>query len=93
MPLEAEKQDVKDLMEHLLEAYKKNMMDARMDKKDNLARSLARNLAQKSLKNLNNEEMQSLVGELFVSQMPETSPSGKKTIFIFPLDEIEKKFK
>ncbi len=93
MPPEAEKQDVKDLMEHLLEAYKKNMMDARMDKKDNLARSLARNLAIRGLRNLSNEEMQSLVGELFISQMPETSPSGKKIIFILPLDEIEKKFK
>jgi DNA mismatch repair protein MutL len=93
MPLEAEKQDVKDLIERLLEAYKKNMMDARLEKKDNLARSLARNIALKALRNLSNEEMQSLVGELFVSQMPETSPSGKKTIFILPLDEIEKKFK
>jgi DNA mismatch repair protein MutL len=93
MPLEAEKQDVKDLIEHLLEAYKKNMMDARMDKKDNLARSLARNLAIKGLRNLSNEEMQSMVGELFISQMPETSPSGKKIIFILPLEEIEKKFK
>jgi len=93
MPVEAEKQDIKDMIERLLEAYKKNMMDARIDKKENLARSLAKNIAVKALRNLSVEEMQSLTGELFVSSMPETSPSGKKIIYILPLEEIEKKFR
>ncbi|MEI6124417.1 MAG: DNA mismatch repair endonuclease MutL [Bacteroidota bacterium] len=93
LPTDAEHQDAKDLVEHLLESFKKNQLDAHYDKKMNLARSLAKNMASKFSRNLSTEEMQSLVGDLFSSAMPETSPSGRKTMFVMALDEIEKKLK
>jgi len=93
LPTDAENQDAKDLIEHLLESFKKNQLDTRLDKKMNLARSLAKNMAQKFSRALSAEEMQSLAGELFSCAMPETSPSGRKVMFVMAMDEIEKRFK
>ncbi len=93
LPTDAENQDAKDLLEHLLESYKKNQLEAHLDKKLNLARSLAKNISVKFSRNLTTEEMQSIVGELFSCTMPETSPSGKKVLFVMTGEEIEKKMR
>lgn len=93
LPDDAGDLNAEEIIDELLDGYKRNMLDAKISRKENIIRTMARNLASKSIKPLNVMEMQSLTGALFSSSMPETSPSGKKIIFVITTDEIDKKFK
>jgi DNA mismatch repair protein MutL len=68
-------------------------VDLKSDKKTNLARSMARQLAIKPGKALGNEEMLNLVNELFTSKAPEIAPDGSRTLRIVAVDEIGKMFR
>ena len=81
------------LLEGLLENYKQNLQELRSNKRENLARSMAKNMAIKSGKSLNQEEMNTLIDELFACQMPYVTPSGRPTITTFSLDDLDKRFK
>jgi len=93
LPADVLNEDVNEMIERLLESYKKNQMEAHYEKRINVIRSLSKNLASKITLSLSNEAMQMLAGELFACNMPESSPSGKKVLFILNNEEIEKKFK
>ena len=93
LPTDVLNEDISGMIERLLESFKKNQMEAHFEKRINLIRSLSKNLASKITLSLSNEAMQMLTGELFACTMPETSPSGKKVLFILNNEEIEKKFK
>lgn len=86
-------EDINETIERLMESYKKNQLEASCEKKINLIRSLAKNMAARTDLKLTDETMQALAGQLFASSMPDTSPSGKKILFILSNEEIEKKFK
>lgn len=81
------------LLEGLLENYKQNLLDLKSDKRENLARSMARSTAIKSGKVLTQEEMHSIIDELFACTMPYSTPSGKPTITTFLSDDLDKRFK
>lgn len=81
------------LLEGLLENYKQNLLDLKSDKRENLARAMARNTAIKSGKALTQEEMHSIIDELFACTMPYSTPSGKPTITTFSSDDLDKRFK
>jgi DNA mismatch repair protein MutL len=85
--------DVKELLEEVLENFKKNLLDLRMDRKANLALAMARNMAKRSSQPMQPEEMQGLVDRLFACNAPDISPSGKRIVFILGYDELEKRFK
>ncbi|MEI6764943.1 MAG: DNA mismatch repair endonuclease MutL [Bacteroidota bacterium] len=85
--------DVKELIEEVLENFKKNLLDLKMDKKANLAQAMARNMAKRTNHQMQPEEMQSLADRLFACSAPEISPSGKRIVFILGYDELEKRFK
>lgn len=93
LPTDVLNEDIHGMIERLLESYKKNQMEAHFEKRINLIRSLSKNLASKLTLSLSDEAMQMLTGELFACNMPETSPSGKKIMFILNNEELEKKFK
>ncbi len=93
LPADFSDQDINDTIERLLESYKKNQLEASFEKKTNLIRSLAKNVAARTELKLTEEAMQALAGQLFACSMPDTSPSGKKILFILSNEEIEKKFK
>jgi DNA mismatch repair protein MutL len=76
----------------VLENFKNNQLGLKVDKKNNLTRAMARNMAVKPGKVLMPEEMQSLVDDLFSCQVPNVSPSGKTIIITIQSDEIEKRF-
>lgn len=84
--------DSVQLLEGLLENYKQNLQELRTNKQENLARSMARNMAVKSGKSLTQEEMNNLVDELFACEMPYHTPSGKPTISIISIDELNERF-
>jgi len=80
------------LLEHLLECFKNNLAILKLDKRDNLARSLARNGAIKAGAKLSLEEMNLLIDQLFACQMPNLALNGKPVISTFTLNELAERF-
>ena len=80
------------MLEHLIEGFKNNQSELRLNKRDNLARTLARNTAIKTGTFLSAEEMNLLIDELFACEAPNTSLSGKPVIVTFTLNELIQKF-
>jgi DNA mismatch repair protein MutL len=80
------------LLEHLLEGFKNNMAILKLDKRDNLARALARNAAIKAGTSLSLEEMNVLIDQLFACQMPNLALNGKPVISTFNMNELLDRF-
>ncbi len=85
-------ENIQSLIENVLESFKTNQIGLKIDKRNNLIRSMARNLAIKAGKVLLPEEMQSLLDDLFACSVPNVSPSGKTIIISITSEEIEKRF-
>jgi DNA mismatch repair protein MutL len=92
-PADMAEHDTGALLEGLLENYKQNLQELKSNKRENLARSMARNLSIKAGKALSQEEMNNLIDELFACKMPYSTPSGKPTISTFSLEDLDKRFK
>jgi DNA mismatch repair protein MutL len=84
--------DEKRMMEELLEQYKRNMSVSKLNKRENLARSLAQGSAIKPGKKLSTEEMSTLIDELFACENPYIAPNGRFTFVSFNHDDLEKRF-
>lgn len=93
LPSDAPGVNAKDLLEGIIEHYKMNLSELKLDKRENLARSMARNMAIRPGKSLSTQEMNALIDELFACQLPYASPSGKPTITTFTLDDLDRRFK
>jgi DNA mismatch repair protein MutL len=81
-----------ELLEQLLEGYKNNQAILKLDKRDSLARSLARNAATKAGVKMSLEEMNLLIDQLFACQMPNVALNGKLVITTFTLNELLERF-
>jgi DNA mismatch repair protein MutL len=84
--------DEKRMIEELLEQYKKNLSISKLNKRENIARSLAQGSAIKSGRKLSIEEMSNLIDELFACENPYVAPGGRFTFVSFSLDELERRF-
>jgi DNA mismatch repair protein MutL len=87
-PAGIEQTDIPKLIEGIVENYRGNMLEVSLDKRKNLARSVAKNLSVKRGKKLHDHEMKAILETLFICQMPELSPDGKKIIRIIPLHQL-----
>jgi DNA mismatch repair protein MutL len=81
-----------ELLEQLLEGFKNNQAILKLDKRDSLARSLARNAATKAGAKMSLEEMNLLIDQLFACQMPNVALNGKQVISTFTLNELIERF-
>jgi DNA mismatch repair protein MutL len=81
-----------EILEHLLEGFKNNQSVLKLNKRESLARALARNTAIKAGQHLSSEEMNALIDELFACEMPNISLSGKPVISTFTLEELLQRF-
>jgi DNA mismatch repair protein MutL len=81
------------ILEGMMDFYKLNRMELRVDKRMNVILSMARNLAVRPGVRLSNEEVASLVEALEESAMPFEAPSGKPIIKKFLTEDITKLFK
>jgi DNA mismatch repair protein MutL len=81
-----------EILEHLLEGFKNNQSILKLDKRDSLARSLARNAATKMGTRMSLEEMNLLIDQLFACQMPNVALNGKLVITTFTLNELLERF-
>ncbi|HEY4323267.1 MAG TPA: DNA mismatch repair endonuclease MutL [Mucilaginibacter sp.] len=81
-----------ELLEQLLEGFKNNQSILKLDKRDSLARSLARNAATKAGTKMSLEEMNLLIDQLFACEMPNVALNGKQVITTFTLNELLERF-
>ena len=88
-PADSKGNDAVALLEKILDMYKTNLVDLKLDKKLNLARTLASQLAIKSGQVLNPTEMQDLIDRLFACAVSEVSPDGKKIYTILNVNELK----
>ncbi len=84
---------VQSALEEIVSDYKSSLMHKFSDKNQCVASSLARQMAIRNGKKLKQEEMQSIVAQLFMCKIPNVSPSGKKTMVIFKESDLLEKFK
>ena len=88
-PVDCKGSDAVSLIEKLLEDYKTNNSGNQSDRKLNLARSLASQMAVKAGQTLSAVEMQDLIDRLFGCAVAEVSPNGKKIFTIINADDIK----
>ncbi|WP_207535437.1 DNA mismatch repair endonuclease MutL [Desertivirga arenae] len=81
-----------EMLEHLIEGFKNNFTLLKLNKRDNLARTLARNAAIKAGTPLSQEEMNNLIDQLFACEMPNSSISGKPVVITYAMDDLLQKF-
>lgn len=88
-PVDCKGSDAVSIIEKILEDYKMNLSGNQSDRKLNLARSLASQMAVKAGQTLNDVEMQDIIDRLFGCAVAEVAPNGKKTFTIINADDIK----
>lgn len=83
----------KQLFEGLLEQFKINQAELSVPLPENLARALAKRAAIKAGQKLMTEEMRSLADSLMVCKIPNYTPEGTPTFYIFETGKLETYFK
>lgn len=87
-PAEAANQDLKCLLEEVIEQFKWNQTQFSLTAQENLARSLAQRACLQPGKKLQPEEMDMLVDQLFACENPNYTPDGRKTFVMLTLQDI-----
>ncbi len=86
-----EESNFNEVLENVINQYLENL-NLDLGNNENLALSLAVNSTINRSKKLDIEEMQHLLDDLFATENPYTSPSGKKCFVTYELDDIKKRF-
>ncbi|MFD2248248.1 DNA mismatch repair endonuclease MutL [Pontibacter ruber] len=92
IPADIQAANEKELLEELIEQYKNNLATLKLDKKENLARAMAKRLAGRMQTRMSDLEMNSLVDKLFACQVPNYTPGGQKTLVIMELSQLHELF-
>lgn len=77
-----------EIFENLLEQFKQNKAELTIDKKENLARSLAKRMAARQTNSLQTNEIHVLVDQLFASTNPQFTPTGEPIMRIVSLEKL-----
>lgn len=91
LPADLHELNAKNLIEQLIEQFKLNGDEIRIDKREALAKNLSRNIAIKRGVKMEEEEMKGLIQQLFLCESPFINPAGKSTFFNFTAQEINNK--
>ncbi len=92
LPAESNQLNARAFIENLLEQIKHHRADTRLENREKIALSLARSAGIKRDKKLSTNEMEHLVHELFLCEIPHYTPKGKPVIVTFTREELAKKF-
>ncbi len=92
VPADIQIKNEKELFEGLLEQYKHFKNELSLDRRESLARSLARKSALRKGQKLSAQEMETLVGQLFACQTPNYGLGGNKTFVKLDLNSIHSFF-
>lgn len=88
MPAELSGSNEKEVLEGLIEQFKLYKSELSINRKENLARSMAKRSGLKSGKVLAAEEMHSLIDQLFACGQPNYTPGGQPTMYILGHDRF-----
>ena len=91
IPADLENINENEVIEQLLEDFK-NQGDLKLNKREKLAKSLAKNAAIKPGSKLDNDGMADLIDKLFACSMPNISLIGKPIIVTITLQELAERF-
>ncbi len=80
------------MLEQIIEGYKESQTNVQLNKREELAKLLAKNSAIKNGTSLTEKEMKGLLDQLFGCEFPMSAPDGRLTFITFNLKEIEKQF-
>jgi len=92
LPSDIQVEDELQLVENLLEQYKQNLRIPKLDKREGLARAMAKKAGSLEGKRLSSEEMKNLIDQLFACEAPTHTPSGRLTLISYSLEELESHF-
>ena len=92
VPAEIRVGDERTILEELLEQFAANRDSLKLKARENLAKSIARRGAVRSGTPLDAKEMRSLVDQLFLCEVPYTSPSGRPIISNLTIEELDERF-
>lgn len=92
-PVEVANHDLKQLLEEVIEQFKKNQAQLSLPIKEIWARSLAQRASIQPGKVLQQPEIDSLVDQLFACTHPDRTPDGRKTLVSMTLEEIQSLFR
>ena len=91
-PSDSAGHDAVALLEKILDNYKINRTDLQLDRKLDIAKTMAVQLAIKAPTPLGELEMQNIVDQLFACNVAEVAPNGKKIYIIIGMEELMQKF-
>lgn len=92
VPADLRQTDIPTLFEEIIEQFKNNKGELKLNTRESIARAMAKSMAIKNGKALRDNEMILIIDQLFACEAPYFSPSGKKTVVTVTLDELEKLF-
>ncbi|MEQ9304817.1 MAG: DNA mismatch repair protein MutL, partial [Marinoscillum sp.] len=92
VPAELSSCNEKEVFEELLEQFKFNKKELGINQKENLCRSLAKRTAAIKCKNLNDQEAEQLIDQLFACKQPNYTPDGNPTYKLISLEKIKSWF-
>ena len=91
-PSDSAGHDAVVLLEKILDNFKINRTDLQLDRKLDIAKTMAVQLAIKPQMPLSELEMQNMVDQLFACNVAEVAPNGKKIYVIISMEELMEKF-
>ena len=92
-PTELENVNIVHTIENILESYKLNTIDARLDIHDNLCRSMAKSTAIRSGKALDDSEIQLIIEHLMQCESPSFTADGRTIFMSIEKENIDRHFK
>jgi DNA mismatch repair protein MutL len=80
------------IVQDMLALYKEYQQHAPMDARDNLAKSFSCRSAIKAGDPLSEQEMRSLIDQLFATKMPYVCPHGRPVVLRISIEELDRRF-
>jgi DNA mismatch repair protein MutL len=93
IPADVPARDEKELFEGLIEQFRTHAGPVKLDRREQMARTLARRVASSAASaRLSEVEMNALVDRLFACAVPGYTPDGRKTLVLLELDQLQALF-
>ncbi|QDA59316.1 DNA mismatch repair endonuclease MutL [Hymenobacter jejuensis] len=94
IPADVPARDEKELFEGLIEQFQTQAGNVRFDRREQMARALARRVATSAASSrLSEVEMNALVDRLFACAVPSYTPDGRRTLVLLELSQLQDFFR
>lgn len=90
IPADVPARDEKELLESLIEQFRTHAGPVKLDRREQMARALARRVASSAANaRLTEVEMNALVDRLFACSVPGYTPDGRRTLVLLELEQLQ----